>query len=115
MTRLTLEHGRPSKVNFDLNAELKEVKRSGTKMKLRYNLFLDAFPAVQRAELEGDADVDSPVLSSVDDLNSVEQSLLTELALEVYRQSYEILYLLFDSLELETPSPWMVKDVHLVK
>lgn len=113
VARLALGNEKSPKASFDLNAELKEVKRTGTKFKLRYSLFLETFPAVQRAELEGDAEVESPIFSSFEDLGSLDQRLVTKLAVEIYRKSFEVIYLLFDSLGLDAPSPWILRGVQL--
>ena len=114
VARLTLGHEKSPKASFDLNADLKEVNREKTKLKFRYTLYLETFPAIQRAELEGDAEVESPLFESVEDLGSLDEGMFTDLAIEIYRKNYDVLYLVFESLGLEAPSPWIVKDVHLI-
>jgi len=114
VARLTLNYEKSLQARYDLNADLKEVMREKTKLKFKYTLFLDTFPAIQRAELEGDAEVESPVFGSVTDLGNLDQGLFTELVIEIYRKNYDTLYLILDTLGLDIPSPWIIKDVHLI-
>ncbi|MCS4537961.1 MAG: hypothetical protein HYY67_03780 [Thaumarchaeota archaeon] len=109
-----MTYEKPPQVRYDLNADLKEVKRDKTKLRFKYALFLETFPAIQRAELEGDAEVESPVFGSVTDLGNLDQGLFTELVIEIYRKNYDTLYLILDCLGLDIPSPWIIRDVHLI-
>ena len=114
ISRLALNNEKSPHARYDLNADLKDVIRDKTKLKFRYTLFLDTFPAIQRTELEGDAEVESPAFSSVGDLGDMDQGLFTELAIEIYRKNYDTLYLVLDTIGLDIPSPWIIQDVHLV-
>ena len=114
VTRLAMGYGKVPKPNFDLGADLKELSREGSKLTVKYTLYLDTFPAVQRVELHGVATIRSPLIDPHADDGDVSESLLSDVALEIFRNHYSTIYLLFDSMRLPFPSPWVVKDVHLV-
>ncbi|MBI3023383.1 MAG: hypothetical protein HYY68_06600 [Thaumarchaeota archaeon] len=114
VARLALGHGKVPRPSFDLGADLKELSREGNKLTVKYTLYLDTFPAVQRVELQGVATIRSPLISSQTNDVDVSETLLSEVALEIFRNHYDIMYLLFDSMRLPFPSPWVVKNVHLV-
>ncbi|MBI3116035.1 MAG: hypothetical protein HYZ12_01725 [Thaumarchaeota archaeon] len=114
VARLALGYGKVPRPSFDLGADLKELSREGNKLTVKYTLYLDTFPAVQRVELQGVATIRSPLISSQTNDVDVSETLLSEVALEIFRNHYDIMYLLFDSMRLPFPSPWVVKNVHLV-
>ena len=114
VARLALGHGKVPKPNFDLGADLKEISRQGNKLTVKYTLYLDSFPAVQRVEVHGVATIRSPLINSHTDEDEMSEGLLSDAALEIFRNHYEMIFLLFDSMRLPFPSPWVVKDVHLV-
>lgn len=114
VARLALGYGKVPRPTFDLGADLKELSREGNKLKVKYTLYLDTFPAVQRVELQGVATIRSPMINSQADDVDVGERLLSDVALEIFRNHYDTIYLLFDSMRLPFPSPWVVKNVHLV-
>ncbi|MCS4540356.1 MAG: hypothetical protein HYU03_06685 [Thaumarchaeota archaeon] len=114
VARLALGHGKVPRPSFDLGADLKELSREGNKLTVKYTLYLDTFPAVQRVELQGVATIRSPLISSQTNDVDVSETLLSEVALEIFRNHYDMIYLLFDSMRLPFPSPWVVKNIHLV-
>lgn len=101
-------------LNFDLQAELKEVRRLKGGAQLQFRLVIETMPTTQRAELEGDAFLgcDGAEVLSLEELGEEE---LGKIALEIYRSIYPLLYLLLDTMGLSAPSAWLVKDVHLVR
>jgi len=116
VSRLTLGHSRtlPPKVSFDLGADIKEVETAKGRLRLRYTLYVDANPAVERAELQGEVIITSPSITAVTDLQSLEEEKISEIAMLIYRRNFETLYLAFQSAALMAPSPWLIEDVHLV-
>lgn len=114
VARLALGHAKVPRPNFDLGAELKELSREGNNLRVKYTLYIDTFPAVQRVELHGAATVRSPLINSQGDDGDISENLLSDVALEIFRNHYDTMYLLFDSMRLPFPSPWVVKNVHLV-
>ena len=115
VSRLTLGHGsRLPKVTFDLGADMKEVETAKGRLRLRYTLFVDANPAVERAELHGEITITSPSISAVTDLQALGEEKISEIAMQIYRKNYEHLYLAFESAGLTAPSPWLIQDVHMV-
>jgi hypothetical protein len=114
VARLALGHGKVPRPNFDLSADLKDVSREGNKLTVKYILYLDSFPAVQRVEVHGVATIRSHLINSHTDEEEMSEDLLSDVALEIFRNHYDTIYLLFDPMRLPFPSPWVVKDVHLV-
>src|SRR5271170_306705 len=75
VARLTLGHSASMpKVIFDLGAEIKEVETAKGRLRLKYTLYLDANPAVERAELSGEVTITSPAISAVTDLQASEKT-----------------------------------------
>ena len=115
VSRLTLGHSRTlPKVSFDLGADIKEVETAKGRLRLRYTLYVDANPAVERAELQGEVIITSPSITAVTDLQSLGEEKISEIAMLIYRRNFETLYLAFQSAALVAPSPWLIEDVHLV-
>jgi hypothetical protein len=115
VSRLTLGHTSTlPKVSFDLGADIKETETAKGRLRLKYTLYLDASPAVERAELQGEVVITSPAISPVTDLQALGDDKVSEIAMQIYRKNFETLYLLFESAGLVAPSPWLIQDVHLV-
>jgi len=115
VSRMSLGHekGAP-KVAFDLGADIKELETTKGRLRLKYTLYVDANPAVERAELRGEVTITSPVISAVTDLQALGEDKISEIALQIYRRNFEMLYLLLESAGLAAPSPWLIQDVRLV-
>ena len=103
-----------TKVNFDLQADVKQVSRSGPMVKVRYSIGIDTFPLIFRAEIGGFALVNAEMLATDENLEDLGEGVLGDIALQIYRQNFEPLYLTLSTIGLDAPSPWLVKDVRLV-
>jgi hypothetical protein len=116
VAKLTLGHSTAAmpKVSFDLGADIKEIETAKGRLRLKYTLYLDANPAVERAELSGEVTITSPAISSVTDLQALGEDKISDIAMGIYAKNYEILYLTFQSAGLVAPSPFLIQDVHLV-
>jgi hypothetical protein len=114
ITRLALGDGNVPRPMFDLGAEMTEIGFAKGEVRVRYLLSIESFPSVQRAEVEGEATIKGERFESVDDLHEIEQGRLAKMAISIYRNDFESLYLILMGMGLEAPSPWVVKDVHLV-
>jgi hypothetical protein len=114
VSRLTLGHTKAMpKVSFDLGADIKEIETASGRLRLKYTLFIDSNPAVERAELEGDVTITSPAISKVTDLQALGEDKISAIAMAIYSRNFEALYLTFQSAGLVAPSPWLIQDVHL--
>ena len=115
VSRMTLGHtGKLPKIAFDLGADIKEIETTKGRLRLKYTLFVDANPAVERAELQGEVTITSAGISPVTDLQALGEEKVSEIAMKIYRSNFEILYLTLESAGLTAPSPWLTQDVHLV-
>jgi hypothetical protein len=115
VSRLTFGHSKKlPKVSFDLGADMKEVETSAGRLRLKYTLYIDSNPAVQRAELEGEVMITSPRITAVTDLQALGDDKISDIAMQVYAKNYETIYLLFQSAGLAAPTPLLIQDVHLV-
>ena len=103
--------GKVPKAAFELGAELKEIGASDGVVRFRYTIYLETFPSVMRAEMQGLATLPASAFENAD---SMTEKDISDVALELFQSNYESLYLLFQSLGITAPSPWMVKDVHMV-
>ncbi len=115
LSRIAMNPIDGKKVNFGLDADFREISRGAGKVKLRFAITVDTFPLVQRALMEGFALMEEKLLQPEGNSDGADGVNLNELALAIFRQDYESLYLLFDTLELPPPSPWMLREVRLVK
>lgn len=104
-----------AKVSFDLQADVKTVLRDPTKLKLRYTIGIDTFPLIYRAEIGGFAFANAEMLAKDESLEDLGEGVLSDIAVQIFRDSYEGLYLVLSTIGLEAPSPWLVRDVHLVQ
>ena len=114
ITRLALGDGSVPRPMFDLGAEMTEIGLAKGELHVRYLLSVEAYPSVQRAEVEGEATISGERFDSIEDLHTIENGRLAKMAISIYRNNFESLYLVMMAMGLETPSPWVVKDVHLV-
>lgn len=115
VSKLTLGHmSALPKVSFDLGADIKETETAKGRLRLKYTLFLDANPAVERAELSGEVAITSPSISAVTDLQALGEDKISDIAMGIYAKNYETLYLVFQSAGLVAPPPLLIQDVHLV-
>lgn len=115
VSRLMLGHGgKLPKVSFDLGADMKEIETAKGRLRLKYTLFIDSNPAVERAELQGEVTITSPAISAVTDLQALGEEKISDLAMKIYAKNYETIYLTFDSAGLTAPSPYLIQDVHIV-
>ena len=115
VARLTLGHNaKVPKVSFDLGADMKELEKSSGRLRLKYTLYLDANPAVERAELEGELTIKNPKITSNTDLQALGEEKISAIAMQIYAKNYETLYLTFESVGLVAPSPLLIRDVHIV-
>lgn len=103
-----------TKVSYDLNVDIKQASRKGPELKLRYAIGIETFPAICRAEIAGWATLNAETLAKEENLEDLGESVLGDVALEIYRQNFEPLYLTLTTMGMDSPSPWLVKDVHLV-
>ena len=104
-----------TKVSYDLNVDVKQVSRKGPELKIRYAIGIETFPAICRAEIAGFAVVTAETLAKEESLEDLGEGVLGDVALDIYRQNFEPLYLTLTSMGMDSPSPWLVKDVHLVQ
>ncbi len=115
VSRLTFGHSKAMpKMSFDLGADIKEIETTKGRLRLKYTLYLDANPAVERAELAGEVTITSPTISAVTDLQALGDEKVSEIAMQIYAKNFEVLYLIFESAGLVSPSPMLIQDVHMV-
>ena len=103
-----------TKVSYDLNVDIKQAGRKGPDLKIRYSIGIDTFPAVCRAEIGGFAQVRAEMLAEDENLEDLGEGVLGDIALDIYRQNFEPLYLALSTMGMDSPSPWLVKEVRLV-
>ncbi len=102
-----------TKMSFDLQADVKPVSRDDSRLKLRYTIGVETFPAIYRAEIGGFAIANAEMLARDQNLEDLGEAVLSDIVLQIFRQNYESLYLTLATQGLDAPSPWLVKDVHL--
>jgi hypothetical protein len=113
--RIAIRDPGSERVSFDLHADLKEASRDTTRIKVRYALQVETFPMVLRVEMAGVAYLDAALLGKDQSLETLGETFISDLALELYQRNFESLYLFLETLGLPFPSPWLVKEPHLRK
>ena len=103
-----------TKISYDLNVDIKQAGRKGPEVKLRYSIGIDTFPAICRAEIAGSAVVNAEMLAQDENLEDLGEGVLGDIAVDIYRQNFEPLYLALATMGMDSPSPWLVKEVRLV-
>ena len=101
------------KVSYNMQADIKVVSRDGTRLKIRYDLIIETFPLVYRAELAGFAHINAEMLAKDENLEDLGEGVLGDVAYQIYQQNFEALYLALSTQGLDAPSPWLVREVHL--
>ena len=104
-----------TKMSFDLNVDIKQVSRTGPTLRLRYSIGIETFPLIYRAEIAGFADLNAEMLAKDESLQDLGEGVLSDVALQIFRQDYESLYLTLSTMGADSPSPWLVREVHLVQ
>lgn len=113
-TLVAIKPPEDTKATFDLQADVKTISRDATRLKLRFVIGIETFPLIYRVEMGGFAHANAEMLATDESLEDLGEAVLSDIILQVYRAHYEELYLTLSTLGLEAPSPWLVKDVHLV-
>ena len=113
IARLAIGDEVAPKATFDLAAEMNEIGVVDGRLRVRYLIALETYPSVQRAEIEGVATISGERFASVRD-QVIEEGRITKIAVLIYRNDFQLLYLLLKSMGLEAPSPFLVRDVHLL-
>ena len=104
-----------TKVSFDLHVDIKQASRSGTALKLRYSIGIETFPLIYRAEIAGSAELNAELMAKDESLEDLGEGVLSDVALQIFRQNFETLYLALSTMGVDSPSPWLVREVHLVQ
>jgi hypothetical protein len=102
-----------TKISYDLQADIKAVSRDGTRIKIRFAINIDTFPLIYRAEIGGFALANAEMLAKEESIEDLGEEVLGDIALQIFRQNFEALYLTLATQGLDAPSPWLVRDVHM--
>ncbi|MEM3186096.1 MAG: hypothetical protein QXQ39_05370 [Conexivisphaerales archaeon] len=97
-------------VAYNLGAEFKERSNTKNSIDMFYRLAIESYPMAQRAEIEGTVTLEFPSFLQ-NSVSALSDKLATDIAIELYRMNYETVYLVFESLGIKAPSPYMIKDV----
>ncbi len=101
------------RAKFDLAAEMHEIGVFDGQLRVRYVITVETFPSSQRAEIEGVATISGEKFAS-DGKQGIDEGRITKVAIMIYRNDFQVLYLLLKTMGLEAPSPWLLNGVHLV-
>jgi hypothetical protein len=115
VSRLTARRPQEERVIFDLKAEIKEATRTDSGWLLRYLLAVDTFPMVLRAEMEGLAELELPGAAGALSLEEMGETVWSDMAVQIFRQNFELFHLVLDTMGFDSPSPWLVREVRLLK
>lgn len=98
---------------FDFSVDLDEQARTGDTLRIRYSLMFGKHGDTQVCRVDGEADVRFSHFDRQTDMRMLGDDLTNEMVVEIFRRSYEPIYLLHHSLGVEAPSPWITRDVSL--
>ena len=108
-----MPHGGSSETEFEFEADMAETGRSDDGVQVRFSLSFGKMVTGQHCELEGRANFHFTHLDPRFDLRLLGTELQNDMAIELYRSYYDVIYLIHDTLGMDIPSPWIVHDVAL--
>jgi hypothetical protein len=96
---------------FQFDVSMSESVREGGALRLDYNFTFAERSTRQVCRIRGKALVRFSQTSRDSDFYGLGDEVQNQMAVEIFRKNYELVYLLHLSLGLEAPSPWITQDV----
>ena len=98
---------------FDFTVDLDEQARTRDSMSVRFSLAFGKRGNGQTCHVHGVALVRFSQPSLETDFGTLGEDTTNQMVVEIFRKSYEPIYLLHHSMGIEAPSPWVTRDVSL--
>ena len=103
---------RPVSGPFDFEVGLSESEERSDGMRVRFSYKFGRGTG-QACSISGMATVRFSNFSPGEDFTTLGPEVTNEMAVEIFRKTYEPIYLLHDALALDAPSPWITQEVSL--
>lgn len=98
---------------FEFEVGMTETARSKDSLSMNFALKFGKSSTGQVSTVKGRAVLKFANFNPDTDLTSLGGDIDNEMAIEIFRSNYQAIYLLHESLGMETPSPWVTQDVSL--
>lgn len=101
--------GRP----FDFDVDMHESVRTEDTLSVKYAFTFGRPSSGQVCKITGGALVRFSQFKPDRDFYSLGNDISNEIAVEIFRRNYEVVYLLHGAMAMDAPSPWVTQDVSL--
>jgi hypothetical protein len=98
---------------FDFDVSLTESTRTKDTLTVNYSFAFGRHSSGQVCKILGSAVVRFSGFNPGSDFHYLGNDFTNEIAVEIFRKNYELVYLLHHSLAMDAPSPWITQDVSL--
>lgn len=98
---------------FGFDVSMTEKARTSDSMSVSFTFSFGKKSNGQSCEVSGEAVFRFSSLHPSSDLHAFGSEIDNEMAVAVFRQNFETIYLLHQALGLESPSPWVTQDVSI--
>lgn len=96
---------------FGFDVSMTEKARTRDSMSVKYTFSFGKKSNGQTCEVSGEAVFRFSGMHPSSDLHAFGNEIDNEMAVAVFRQNFETIYLLHQALGLQSPSPWVTQDV----
>jgi hypothetical protein len=104
---------RGSKEEFKFDVEMTESRRMKDSLAVKYSFTFGRPSSGQICKVNGEAAFKFSRLDPESDMHALGGEIDNEMAVEIFRKNFEVVYLLHDTLSLDAPSPWITQEVSL--
>ena len=99
-------------IPFDFEVGLDESLRTKDSLKVKYAFSFSKPSSGQVCKINGTAMVRFSQFNP-NDFQTLGDDVTNEIAVDIFRENYQSVYLLLDTLKMEAPSPWITQEVSL--
>lgn len=98
---------------FDFDVAISESARAEDRLSVRYSYTFGRPSSGQVCRVSGTAAVRFSQFNPSRDFHTLGDEITNEMAVEIFRKNYEVVYLLHEALGMDAPSPWITQEVSL--
>ncbi len=98
---------------FDFDVDLTELSRNRDGIRVGFSFSFGRPSSGQACKVAGEAVVRFSRFNLEHGFQYLGDDLANEIAVEIFRRNYELIYLLHESLAMDAPSPWITQNVAL--
>ena len=103
----------PNASPFDFDVDLSESSRTQDSLNVRYFFNFSKPSLGQVCNINGTAVVKFSQFNPRSDFHTLGNDITNEMAVAIFRNNYEAVYLLLDAMKMDAPTPWITQEVSL--